>query len=957
MPDSIWAPRSAARAQPGHFIPDTSCHPHLLSPRLHLSDHPPEIPDSALANGPLKPFRPIKICIQRDSTDALDGGGTSGTIEFQNFHSAEKALATISTISLSINPPGAYQVPSSATPVWVRNLPIDVDEGYLFDLFRPFGPLQSVRCIKLGPRDDVLGTAKLYYFREESARLAKSIMDGTEVEGQTISVTAGPTAPATQQETTRTAPRSSPMSAAAAPFVPRNSLHMSPRAPHLPPSLPATPPPRVQQEGFQALLASPNYMPAIPLPAQLHPINGPILPVPGTNLKYSPRQSTYIDPRNLYCKNLDHSIDDDALTTIFQEFGQIVSARVITDDNSNSRGHGFVSFHYAEEAAHALAALNGALIRGRPMYVRLHEPKEPRKNKLARQFGVGGSSGSPSDRAGTSNPSQPNTPRRGPANELAAAASAQGDRVQPPGADLSMDKPEGVAPIAREERENPNWPGRQPYLRNTLLGQISVAPAALNGTASVRDIVDALATLQIDDQLRAMMNPSVLEERIIDVHEGRLAPPTLSSRAETALGLTGVPSPHAEENPTADNGLTTEAMPLPAGAGNAEPAGGLESQSNALSDEERKQLLSAVTGALPEGSPVDAVTDRLASLDWRDRALCLHNDEYLVLKIREAESARSIVAGPETSTGQVGAVEAKGTALGISQPPTETSVNHLQYRSKASQTEESSFVIPLETLAERNCREIIALVEAAAVNETIGMGGIHPSELPLGPVTNDQRRDAALRLQGILKERRHVDQKQRLGDILYHEIKAALKKSKYPCHRGYPAKITIALLEEGIPAAFGDDHDIDEKQEEQPDAESTEKEDKGKGKAKEDTSAVVVESAPVEPTGSTSVKDEKTSIKTTEETPAGLGTSGSTNPTPTGENADDASEDRPPIFHIPATQQVRRHLDAQQHVLEQAEHSEHFRSIVQVIVFYPDLFRVKVLREARKLGAKPVGEE
>lgn len=60
MAESMWAPGPRSRTHSERYVADTHPHPYLLYPRLWLIDHPPEIPDSVLANGPLKPFRPIK---------------------------------------------------------------------------------------------------------------------------------------------------------------------------------------------------------------------------------------------------------------------------------------------------------------------------------------------------------------------------------------------------------------------------------------------------------------------------------------------------------------------------------------------------------------------------------------------------------------------------------------------------------------------------------------------------------------------------------------------------------------------------------------------------------------------------------------------------------------------------------------------------------------------------------
>eukprot|EP01018_Ginkgo_biloba_P022919 Gb_33053 [translate_table: standard] len=89
---------------------------------------------------------------------------------------------------------------------------------------------------------------------------------------------------------------------------------------------------------------------------------------------------------NLYLKNLDDSIGDEKLKELFSEFGTITSCKVMRDPHGQSRGSGFVAFSSPEEAARALADMNGKIVISKPLYVALAQRKEERRARLQAQF-------------------------------------------------------------------------------------------------------------------------------------------------------------------------------------------------------------------------------------------------------------------------------------------------------------------------------------------------------------------------------------------------------------------------------------------------------------------------------------------------------------------------------------------------------------------------------------------
>ncbi len=92
--------------------------------------------------------------------------------------------------------------------------------------------------------------------------------------------------------------------------------------------------------------------------------------------------------KKLYVGNLPYSVDDTKLHTTFSDFGQVDSARVITDrESGRSKGFGFVEYSSEDEAMTAIEKLNGTELDGRSINVSEARPQAPREG--GRSFGGG----------------------------------------------------------------------------------------------------------------------------------------------------------------------------------------------------------------------------------------------------------------------------------------------------------------------------------------------------------------------------------------------------------------------------------------------------------------------------------------------------------------------------------------------------------------------------------------
>lgn len=79
---------------------------------------------------------------------------------------------------------------------------------------------------------------------------------------------------------------------------------------------------------------------------------------------------------NIYVGNLSYGVSDDNLREVFEAYGDVSSAKVITDKFSGrSKGFGFVEMDDDSQAQAAIDQLDGAEIDGRPVRVNEARPK------------------------------------------------------------------------------------------------------------------------------------------------------------------------------------------------------------------------------------------------------------------------------------------------------------------------------------------------------------------------------------------------------------------------------------------------------------------------------------------------------------------------------------------------------------------------------------------------------
>jgi RNA recognition motif-containing protein len=80
---------------------------------------------------------------------------------------------------------------------------------------------------------------------------------------------------------------------------------------------------------------------------------------------------------NIYVGNLSYTATEEDLRTVFQAFGTVDKAAIITDKmTGQARGFGFVEMPNKDEAVKAIAGLNGKDLKGRSLKVNEAKPRE-----------------------------------------------------------------------------------------------------------------------------------------------------------------------------------------------------------------------------------------------------------------------------------------------------------------------------------------------------------------------------------------------------------------------------------------------------------------------------------------------------------------------------------------------------------------------------------------------------
>lgn len=97
---------------------------------------------------------------------------------------------------------------------------------------------------------------------------------------------------------------------------------------------------------------------------------------------------------NIFVAGLSYQITEADLRELFEEYGEVSSAKIVTDrETRRSKGYGFVEMPNEEEGKHAIEELNDAEYDGRTLSVSVARPRPEGGDRPRRDNNRGGGYG------------------------------------------------------------------------------------------------------------------------------------------------------------------------------------------------------------------------------------------------------------------------------------------------------------------------------------------------------------------------------------------------------------------------------------------------------------------------------------------------------------------------------------------------------------------------------------
>lgn len=335
----------------------------------------------------------VRVCVDSASQKSLG----YGYVNFQNPDDADKALELAGTklVSRNIQVSKIQRDPSKRRSgvrnIVIKKLPLDMDTMTLKELFSRFGRMTCVN-LACNEKEESRGYARIGFENEESAVLAVNEMNGYEINGHAIVVERYQPQHREEQYCNLYVKNLDPnvkedaLKEVFAPFGTITSVKVRDLG-------------EVAADVGFAYVAFSDHAGAA---SAVEALNGKESSIAKEKMtldvgrfrsreerererERTRRERTAQNSKypNLYVKGFDDTVTSERLRTLFERFGEIISAKVMMDSSGTSRCFGFVSMKDQSAASHAIRDLSGShFLSPRPLFVTYALRKDARRQNL-----------------------------------------------------------------------------------------------------------------------------------------------------------------------------------------------------------------------------------------------------------------------------------------------------------------------------------------------------------------------------------------------------------------------------------------------------------------------------------------------------------------------------------------------------------------------------------------------
>ncbi|KAJ3196794.1 Protein phosphatase PP2A regulatory subunit B [Irineochytrium annulatum] len=284
-------------------------------------------------------------------------------------------------------PPGVVPAaPGPAASLYVGELDPSVTEAMLFDLFNMIGPVASIRVCRDAVTRRSLGYAYVNYHNVNDGERAVDQLNYSALKGRAIRIMWSQRDPSL-----RKSGAGNIFIKNLDPSIDNKALHDTFSAFGNILSCKVAVDENAMSRGYGFV----HYETAEAADAAIKHVNGMLLNdkqvYVGHHIPKKERMSKIEEMRskytNIYVKNLDEAVTDEELRAMFTPFGNVTSAVVQRDEQTQaSKGFGFVNYNDHEEARRAVEEMHEKEINGKQLYVSRAQKKAEREEELRKQY-------------------------------------------------------------------------------------------------------------------------------------------------------------------------------------------------------------------------------------------------------------------------------------------------------------------------------------------------------------------------------------------------------------------------------------------------------------------------------------------------------------------------------------------------------------------------------------------